>query len=229
MPRSSLFPACASAVVAGILLSLAVGCQSPSGLGWYREHPGTNGNGNFVIGPAYEKHLDLIDRGNPKGRQFEFRMRLADSKTFKGDDTTLEPGKKAVRTERRIFVYVPAAYQDGTKAPVLVTHDGPDQLGLVRNALDNLTISKDPERKLPPFIVIAVENGGNDGKNSERGLEYDTMSDRFARFINDEVFTAVLADPAIRAAYPKLAITDNPWGRATMGCSSGGAAALTME
>ena len=67
----------------------------------------------------------------------------------------------------------------------------------------------------------------NDGKNSERGLEYDTMSDRYARFINDEVFAAVLANPEIRAAYPKLAITANPWGRATMGCSSGGAAALT--
>ncbi len=228
MPRSSLFPACASAAVAGVLLALVTGCQSSSGLGSYRENPGTNGNGNLVIGPTYTKSTDLTDQGNPKGKQFEFRMRLADSKTFKGDDKTLEPGKKAVRTERRIFVYIPAAYRDGTKAPVLVTHDGPDQLGLVRNALDNLTVSKDPERRLPPFIVIAVENGGNDGKNSERGLEYDTMSDRFARFINDEVFAAVLADPAIRAAYPKLAITGNPWGRATMGCSSGGAAALTM-
>ena len=171
---------------------------------------------------------DLTDKGNPKGKSFEFTMRLADSKIFKGDDTTLEPDKKPVRKERKIFVYVPAAYQDGTKAPVLVTHDGPSQLKLVSFALDNLTISKDPQRQLPAFIVIAVENGGNDGKNSERGLEYDTMSDRFARFINDEVFPAVLNDAAIRAAYPHLAITDNPWGRATMGCSSGGAAALTM-
>jgi enterochelin esterase-like enzyme len=111
---------------------------------------------------------------------------------------------------------------------VLVTHDGPSQLNLVRNALDNLTISKDPNRQLPAFIVIAVENGGNDGKNSERGLEYDTMSDRLARFINDEVFPAVLNNADIKAAFPHLAITDNPWGRATMGCSSGGAAALTM-
>lgn len=155
-------------------------------------------------------------------------MRLADSRLFRGDDATLEPTKKAVRTERKIFVYIPAAYRDGTAAPVLVTHDGPSQLKLVRNALDNLTVSSDPERRLPAFLVIAVENGGNDGKNSERGLEYDTMSDRFARFINDEVFPAVLADPAIRAAYPNLAITRDPWGRATMGCSSGGAAAMTM-
>jgi enterochelin esterase-like enzyme len=76
--------------------------------------------------------------------------------------------------------------------------------------------------------VIAVQNGGNDGKNSERGLEYDTMSDRFARFINDEVLTAVLRNAEIRAAYPKIAFTENPWGKAAMGCSSGGAAALTM-
>lgn len=74
----------------------------------------------------------------------------------------------------------------------------------------------------------AVENGGNDGKNSERGLEYDTLSDRYARFIHEAVLPAVLHQPDIKAAYPAVAITDNPWGRATMGCSSGGAAALTM-
>jgi enterochelin esterase-like enzyme len=155
-------------------------------------------------------------------------MKLADSKIFRGDDTTLQPERKAVRTERKIFVYIPAAYKDGTAAPILIIHDGPGQMNLVRNALDNLTISKDPNRKLPPFIAIAVENGGNDGKNSERGLEYDTMSDRLARFINDEVLPAVLDNPEIKAAYPKLAVTKNPWGRAVMGCSSGGAAALTM-
>src|SRR5204863_1108616 len=126
------------------------------------------------------------------------------------------------------FVYVPAAYKDGTPAPLLVIHDGPGQMGLVRNALDNLTISKDPNRKLPAFIAIAVQNGGNDGKNSERGLEYDTMSDRLARFIHDEVLPAVLANPEIKAAYPGFALTENPWGRGVIGWRSGGAAALTM-
>ena len=192
------------------------------------ENPGAEGDGEFTVGPEYNTDKDLTDLGNPKGKSFEFTMKLADSKLFRGDDKTLEPEKKAVRTERKIFVYVPAAYQDGTAAPVLVIHDGPGQLKLVRNALDNLTISKDAQRKLPPFIAVAVENGGNDGKNSERGLEYDTMSDRLARFINDEVFPAVLANPEIKAAYPRLAITTNPWGRAVIGCSSGGAAALTM-
>jgi len=194
----------------------------------YNENPGTEGEGKYTIGPDYKIDPDLTEKGNPKGKSFEFTMRLADSKIFRGDDSTLEPEKKAVRKERKIFVYVPAAYVDGAKAPILVIHDGPGQLKLVRNALDNLTISKDPKRKLPAFIAIAVENGGNDGKNSERGLEYDTMSDRLARFIDGEVLQAVLSNPDIKAAYPRIAFTDNPWGRAVMGCSSGGAAALTM-
>ena len=194
----------------------------------YSEHPGPEGNGDFTIGPDYRIDPDLTDRGNPKGKSFEFSMRLTDSKIFRGTDPTLQPTKKPVRTERKISVYIPAAYQDGTKAPILVIHDGPGQLNLVRNALDNLTISKDPNRTLPAFIAVAVQNGGNDGKKSERGLEYDTMSDRLAKFINDEVLPAVLQNSEIKASYPKIAFTDNPWGRAVIGCSSGGAAALTM-
>ena len=194
----------------------------------YTERPGTEGEGKYTIGPEYKIDPDLTDRGNPKGKSFEFTMRLADSKIFRGDDSTLEPEKKQVRTERKIFVYVPAAYVDGAKAPILVIHDGPGQLNLVRNALDNLTLTKDPNRKLPAFIAIAVQNGGNDGKNSERGLEYDTLSDRLARFIHGEVLSAVLTNAEIKTAYPRFALTDNPWGRAVMGCSSGGAAALTM-
>jgi enterochelin esterase family protein len=193
----------------------------------YSEKPGVKGNGNITIGPDYKIDPDLTDRGNPKGKSFEFSMRLADSKIFRGDDSTLDP-KKPVRKERKISVYIPAAYKNGTKAPILVTHDGPSRLNLVRHALDNLTISKDPNRKLPAFIVIAVQNGGNDSYGSQRGLEYDTMSDRLARFINDEVLPAVLNNAEIKAAYPKIAFTNNPWGKAAMGCSSGGAAALSM-
>lgn len=191
------------------------------------EIPGAEGNGNFTIGPDYKFDPDLTDKGNPKGKYFEFSMSLAESNIFRGDDLTLDP-KKEVRKKRKIFVYVPAAYKDGTKAPILISHDGPSRLNLVRNALDNLTTSKDPNRKLPAFIAISVQNGGNDSYGSQRGLEYDTMSDRLARFINDEVLPAVLNNPQIKAAYPNIAFTDDPWGRAAMGCSSGGAAALTM-
>jgi enterochelin esterase-like enzyme len=208
-----------------LLVGLSSGSAIPDEK--YTEKPGVEGNGNFVVGPEYTIDPDLTDRGNPKGKYFEFAMRLADSKIFRGDDSTLDP-KKAVREQRKIFVYVPAAYKDGMKAPLLISLDGPSRLNLVRNALDNLTISTDPARRLPAFIAIGVENGGNDGKGSERGLEYDTLSDRFARFINDEVLPAVLNNAEIKSAYPNIAFTQNPWGKGVIGCSSGGAAALTM-
>ena len=188
----------------------------------------SEGDGDYVVGPEFPIDPDLTDKGNPKGKMFTFGMRLADSRIFKGTDATLEPEKKPVREERKVYVYVPAAYEDGTKAPLLVMHDGPGGLDLVRHALDNLTVSANPARKLPPFIVISVQNGGNDGKNSQRGLEYDTMSDRLALFIQEEVLPAVLKNDAIRAAYPRMAFTKDPWGRGVMGCSSGGAAALSM-
>ncbi len=209
----------------GLTLSLSVNTLFAQEA--YTEKPGAEGNGNIEVGPDYKIDPDLTDKGNLKGKSFEFSMRLADSKIFRGDDSTLDP-KKPVRVERKIFVYVPAAYKDGTEAPILVMHDGPSNLKLVRNALDNLTIATDPNRKLPAFVVISVENGGNDSYGSQRGLEYDTMSDRLARFINDEVLPAVLNDAQIKAAYPKIKFTKNPWGKAVMGCSSGGAAALTM-
>jgi iron(III)-enterobactin esterase len=133
------------------------------------QNSGTEGDGNFTVGPDYKIDPDLTDRGNPKGKTFSFSMPLASSKIFPGTDKTLEPDKKPVRVERKITVYVPAAYKNGTKAPVLVIHDGPGQLKLISHALDNLTISKDANRLLPAFVAVAVENGGNDGKNSERG------------------------------------------------------------
>jgi len=178
----------------------------------YTENPGTEGNGNYTIGPAYKIDPDLTDRGNPKGKQFEFTMRLADSKIFRGDDSTLEPEKKPVRKERKIFVYVPAAYQDGTKSPILVIHDGPGQLKLVRNALDNLTISKDRNRKLPAFIAICgLKTAGTMARTASAGSNTIRCPTGSPGSIHGEVLPAVLNNAEIKAAYPKLALTDNPW------------------
>ena len=66
----------------------------------YKEDPGKEGDGTHTIGPEYKIDPDLTDRGNPKGKSFEFSMPLAKSKIFRGDDATLEPGKKPVRKER---------------------------------------------------------------------------------------------------------------------------------
>lgn len=189
--------------------------------------PGPEGNGDFEVSSGAPNQPELDDRGAPKGRTFRFTMPLSESTLFDGKDPTLSPNKP-VNEDRGISVYVPARYEDGTPAPVLVIQDGDGPLGMIQNALDNLTTSEDPDRKLPAFVAVAVQNGGNDAQGSERGLEYDTLSDRYARFIDEEVLPAVEANPALREAYPNFSFTKNPSGRGALGCSSGGAAAFTM-
>ncbi len=190
------------------------------------------GDGDFEVGPTYTKDPDLQDNGAPKGKKFSFSMSSASSAIFKGDDATLsKPANKQV-WNRSITVYVPALYKNGDEAAVLIIQDGPGPIDTISRALDNLTISTDPLKKLPPFVAVAVQNGsdrdGSDGQGSERGLEYDTMSDRYSRFIDTEVLPAVVANTEIKTAYPGLKFTKNPEGRGSFGCSSGGAAALSM-
>src|SRR5438876_2369361 len=110
-----IFPACARCFATMSLIGLLA--RAAQAAEAYAETPGTEGEGKYTIGPEYKIDPDLTDRGNPKGKYFEFTMRLADSKIFRGDDSTLEPEKKPVRTERKIFVYVPAAYVDVAPKP----------------------------------------------------------------------------------------------------------------
>src|SRR3978361_277583 len=77
------------------------------------------------------------------------------------------------------------------------------------------------DHRLPAMVAIMINSGGGDAQGSERGLEYDTVSDTYARFIEDEVL------PKISVDY-HVTFTKDPEGRATMGGSSGGAAAFTM-
>jgi hypothetical protein len=93
-------------------------------------------------------------------------MALADSKIFRGDDTTSswKEGGAGDLCNRRL--------QGWHRGP-LVIHDGPGQLGLVRHALDNLTISGPNARRRSPHCRRERRQRR---RNSERGLEYDTMS-----------------------------------------------------
>lgn len=193
------------------------------------------GDGDITVGPDYVTDPNLKDQGKPKGKKFSFTMKSSDSLIFKGDDATLsKPWRMQGQTSfnRGITVYVPDQYKDGTEAPVLVIQDGPGPIDAISRALDNLTLATDPLQKLPPFVAVAVQNGsdrdGSDGQGSERGLEYDTMSDRYSKFIDTEVLPAVVANGEVKAAYPNLKFTKDPEGRGSFGCSSGGAAALSM-
>ena len=84
-------------------------------------------------------------------------------------------------------------------------------------ALDNLIAHK----RVPVMIAISIGNGSGDAQGSQRGLEYDTMSGRYAEFVETEVL------PLVTKQY-NVKLTKDPEGRATMGGSSGGSAALIM-
>ena len=71
------------------------------------------------------------------------------------------------------------------------------------------------------MVAILIQNGGGDAQGSERGLEYDTLSGKFAQFIEREVL------PHAQKRYG-VTLSHDPDARAAMGCSSGAAAAFTM-
>jgi enterochelin esterase-like enzyme len=116
---------------------------------------------------------------------------------------------------RKIAVYVPKQYVPGTAAPFIVGADGPDRD--LFTVLDNLIA----EHKLPAMVAISIGNGSGDAQGSERGLEYDTMSGRYAEFVENEALPLVEAQAHVK-------LTKDPNGRATMGGSSGGSCALIM-
>ena len=206
--------------------------------------------GNYVVGPEYVAAPETkVIEGVPQGKVAQFVMESKDSKFYKQglSRTQIDPATGAERDvfgtvdpnnpktliikthlvdfTRTITVYIPAQYVPGTPAPFIVTHDGPGAAPAGRPApypeiahvLNNLIHQK----KVPMQIAIMIQNGGRDAQGNQRGLEYDTMSGRFAEFIEAEVL------PMVEKNYG-VTLTKDPEARATMGNSSGGSAALIM-
>ena len=194
-------------------------------------NPADDADGNFIAGPTHNPAPEMAVReGVPQGTVIEFNMNSADSKIYPGiardpgplgTPDTADPSKLIVTTShpaayvRHVAVYVPKQYVAGTEAPFIVGADGPDRL--LFTALDNLIA----EHRVPAMIAISIGNGSGDAQGSERGLEYDTMSGRYAEFVETEVLPLVEAQAHVK-------LTHDPDGRATMGGSSGGSCALIM-
>src|SRR3954452_20485228 len=116
------------------------------------------------IGPDYTNAPELTVKDNvPHGTLHDFVMDSNDSKLY--------PGLKG-HYERKLCVYVPAQYVAGSAAPLIVVQDGMGYRKTLPPILDNLI----HERRLPAMVAIMISSGGGDGKGSERGLEYDTVS-----------------------------------------------------
>jgi enterochelin esterase-like enzyme len=195
------------------------------------EVPSPTADGNFIIGPTHNPAPEMtVHEGVPQGQVFNLTMESKDSKIYpgiareQGTFGTVDPNNPAklnVTTShpaaytRRIAVYVPKQYVPGTPAPFIVGADGPDRMLPV--ALDNLIA----EHKIPAIVAISIGNGSGDAQGSERGLEYDNMSGLYAEFVEKEVLPLV-------EKQCNVTLTKDPDGRATMGGSSGGSAAMIM-
>jgi enterochelin esterase family protein len=196
-------------------------------------NPPPDRDGDFVIGPDYVPPRELqVAAGVARGRVEQFTMESTDSRFYPGiardapgsldpdNPRTLRLATHAQPYQRTITVYIPAAAQAGKELPLLVVHDGP-RLGQPDQALPAVLDTLIAEHRVPAMAAVMIQNGGGDAQGSERGLEYDTISGKFAEFIEAEVL------PAVEQHY-RIQLTHSPDGRAVMGCSSGAAAAFTM-
>ena len=195
------------------------------------ENPPLDANDNFVIGPKYPKAPEWTPvKGVPAGKVSQFEIDSKETKLFNpgikrdkfgtvdpNNPKTLIVETKTFDYKRKIGVYVPAGYKEGTEAPFMVVHDGPGQAGGYKTMLDNLIAQK----RIPPIVLISIANGGGDAQGHERGKEYDNMNADFATYIEDEVLPRVEKQCNVK-------LTKNPDGRAAMGSSSGGSCALIM-
>jgi iron(III)-enterobactin esterase len=188
--------------------------------GW--TDPGSVGDGDFTVGPAFVPSPDLtLKAGAPAGFTASFTLTSAMSKIFVGTDFT-----PPLTFSRQIKIFVPSQYVDGTESPFMVSSDGFYQ-GL-QTVVQNLADDPNPDHHVPPLAIIGIQNGPDVHPNSERSLEYDTVSDRYWRFVTQEVIPAVLANTELRAKFPNFKLTSNPDGRGGYGCSSGGPAVMGL-
>ncbi len=115
------------------------------------------------------------------------------------------------------WIYVPAQYDAHVPAALMVWQDGQaliqrDSASRTLTVVDNLIAQK----KIPVMIQVFIQPG-TIGEKAMRSIEYDTVSDRYARFLRDEILADVQA---------KYNIRKDAYSRAIAGISSGGICAF---
>ena len=115
------------------------------------------------------------------------------------------------------WVYVPAQYRPGVPIAVMFWTDGEvhinrDSGSRAMNVWDNLTY----EKKIPAMLQVLVSPGTKDGQRW-RSIQYDSVDDRFARYVLEEIL------PEVGKAY---SLRSDGYSRAIAGDSSGAICAL---
>lgn len=169
-----------------------------SGLAWATD--------DYVLGPE-----SMRQEGVPSGR-------VEGPLMFKSQIFT--------NTIRDYYIYVPAQYDGSKPAALMVFQDGhkyvhTNQEYRVPIVFDNLI----HKREMPVTIGIFI-NPGHSGeempadrwRGNNRSVEYDSLGDRYVRFLIEEIIPEVAK---------KYKLTNDPETRAICGVSSGGICAFT--
>lgn len=132
-------------------------------------------------------------------------------------------------TVRQYFLFVPAQYNADEPASVMIFHDAyrainPEGPIRVHQVMENLIASGEMPVTIGIFITpgnrseVYPDSLGTRNPNN-RAQEYDAMSDRYARFIVEEML------PEVGKSYN---LTDDPEQRGIGGTSSGAIAAFSV-
>lgn len=151
-----------------------------------------------------------------------------DSQTPRGrfSSGVFEASQVFPNTRREYSVYVPAEYSADQPASLMVFMDGASYLradgdfrvpavfdDLIRQGAMPVTIAV----FVNPGTIVAAKPEARDRSN--RSFEYDSLGDRYSRFLIDEFLPVALAD---------LNVSEDPKRRAVCGISSGGICAFTV-
>jgi enterochelin esterase family protein len=131
-------------------------------------------------------------------------------------------------TVRQYWIFTPAQYDSAKPACLLVFQDGQRAVATngslrVPQVMENLIAKKEMPVTIGLFItpgeVGEAYHEGRGGNPSNRAFEYDSLSDRYTRFLIDEMI------PEVAQRYN---ITQDPEGRVIGGTSSGAICAFTV-
>ena len=116
------------------------------------------------------------------------------------------------------WVYASPGYDPERGAPLMVWHDGQSLIRGDLSAFRLFTVTENlvHQKLIPPMIHIMVAPGTGEGM---RRLQYDTVSDRYARFLLEEVL------PEVEQSYK---VRTDAYSRGISGQSSGGISSFNV-
>src|SRR5258708_10933672 len=173
--------------------------------------PGPNPNSQYRLGPD-----SMAQEGGPKGE-------------IRGPFTL--PSKVYAGTQHTYWVYVPAQYDPAAPASLMIFQDGQAFMNAegdlrAQNVMDNLIY----RREIPVMIGVFINPGRTPeqpepnpkewgDKTTNRPTEYNTLDDKYARVITEELLPVL---------YKEYNISRDPEQHGIGGSSSGAIAAFTV-